>query len=354
MNFRELIIPETYSAKEALQKLNQTSSNETLQISLFVANKVSKILGSITDGDIRRGLISGLLLEDCVTEFMFKNFKFLNEENFKNQIISDLKLQNIRYIPFLDNEGLLIKIIDLNNLQALLPLDAVIMAGGKGERLLPLTKLIPKPLLKIGNKPVIEHNVDRLKKFGILNYHISINYLGEKIEDFFGNGDEKKINISYVKESTPLGTIGSITLVNKLVNKDILVMNSDLLTNIDYADFYNFFVGNDADMAIASVPYIVNVPYAVFELTDNNNIKSIKEKPKFTYYSNAGIYIIKRTIIEEFIPKNEKFDATDLIEKLVALNKKVVSYPLTTYWLDIGRLDDFNKAQEDIKHIKFN
>ena len=255
MEVTGFIIKETFSAKEALQKLNEITSVATLQFSLFIVNDNNKIVGSLTDGDIRRGLISGLSLEDSVVKFMFENFKFLNKFNFNNQTINEFKSKNIRYLPFLDSDGTLVKIIDLEDIYALLPLDAVIMAGGKGERLLPLTKSVPKPLLKIGEKPVIEHNVDRLRKFGITNFHISVNYLGEKIESYFGNGQEKKINISYIKEDFPMGTIGSISLISKWHNNHILVMNSDLLTNIDYADFYNFFIENNADMAIASVPY---------------------------------------------------------------------------------------------------
>ena len=217
------------------------------------------------------------------------------------------------------------------------------MAGGEGKRLRPLTEKTPKSLLKVGNRPIIEHNIDRLAEYGVENIYISIKYLQ--------NGEAKNISISYVKEDVPLGTIGAVSLINNLNSDYILVMNSDILTNIDYEDFFMEFVIQDADMAVATIPYKVDIPYAVLE-TSQNLVIDLKEKPTYTYYSNAGIYLIKKDLIK-LIPTNSFFNATDLMELLIKSGKKLISYPLHSYWLDIGKHNDFEKAQEDIKHIKF-
>ena len=201
------------------------------------------------------------------------------------------------------------------------------MAGGKGTRLRPLTNDIPKPLLPVGDKTIMEHNVDRLTKFGIDNFWFSVNYLGGKIEDFFGSGKEKNLSINYIWEDTPLGTIGAISKIDNLKHEDVLVTNSDILTNLDYEQFYLDFKRNNADLSIASIPYNVNIPYAVLEKDEDGIITGFKEKPAYTYYSNGGIYLMKKSVLS-LIPKNTFYNATDLIEKLLSMNKKVSSFSL--------------------------
>jgi NDP-sugar pyrophosphorylase family protein len=224
------------------------------------------------------------------------------------------------------------------------------MAGGEGQRLRPLTETTPKPLLKVGSKPIIEHGIDRLITFGINNFHISIKYLGEQMVDYFGDGSSKSVNISYVREEQKLGTAGALALVDDFRNDTILMMNSDLLTNIDFEDIYRNFKKSGSDLMVACIPYKVDVPYAILEM-ENDRVISLKEKPSYTYYSNAGIYIMKREVVD-VIPKNEHFNATDLMDTLIAKGNKVGYYPILGYWLDIGKMDDFFKAQEDIKHIR--
>jgi NDP-sugar pyrophosphorylase family protein len=223
------------------------------------------------------------------------------------------------------------------------------MAGGKGERLLPLTKSTPKPMLKVGDKPIIEHNIDQLKAYGIQNFHISINYLGHIISDYFKDGTTKGIQIEYIKEDRPMGTLGAVSCVEKYTKEDVLIMNSDLLTNIDFADFYNEFKNQDADMAVATIPYHVDLPYAIMEL-DGVKVTSFKEKPRYTYFANAGIYLVKASVTE-LIPKDSFYDATDLMESLIQKGKKLINYPILGYWLDIGKPEDFARAQKDISHL---
>jgi len=236
-------------------------------------------------------------------------------------------------------------------IRSYLPVDAVIMAGGKGTRLRPLTKNTPKPLLKVGPKPIMEHNLDRLALYGIDDFWISVKYLGNQIEDFFGDGSKKSISLKYVWEDKPLGTIGAVSKIDDFSHDYVLLTNSDLLTNLDYEHFFLDFKKNDADLAVVTIPYQVNVPYAVLE-TSNGHVINFKEKPTYTYYSNGGIYLIKKTALG-YLPKEGFFNATDLMEKLIEEGKKVISYPLSGYWLDIGKHEDFEKAQRDLEQIKF-
>jgi NDP-sugar pyrophosphorylase family protein len=242
-----------------------------------------------------------------------------------------------------------VEVINFRKLKSYLPVDAVIMAGGRGERLKPFTDSVPKPLLKVGGKPIIEHNIDRLSAYGIFDMWISIRYLGDQIKDYFGNGSSKYLNINYIEEKDPLGTAGALSMVKQFNHDTVLLMNSDLLTNIDFEDFYLFFETESADMAVACIPYKVNIPYAVME-TDAHVITGFVEKPTYTHYSNTGIYLIKKKLIE-LIPKEIFYQATDLMEELIRQKMKVAAYPMMGYWLDIGKHDDFTKAQEDIKHL---
>lgn len=318
---------------------------------LFVVDQENKLVGSLTDGDVRRGFLRGLTFESEVVEFIQANPKFITKGHYSIDTIIEYRENNFRIVPVLDQERRIVNIINFRLQKSYLPIDVVIMAGGRGERLKPLTDSTPKPLLKIGDKPIIEHNLDRLIAFGVDDFWISIRYLGNQIMEYFETGEKKNVRIQYVTEDAPMGTIGSVGKINNFQHHYVLVTNSDLLTNLDYEDFFLTFLESGADLSVVTIPYEVNVPYAVLE-TDNGHVVSFKEKPTFTYYSNGGIYLVKREVLD-LIPKGTMFNATDLIDRLISEKKKVHSYPLHGYWLDIGRIEDFQKAQQDIKHIKF-
>lgn len=342
------IIYQNQSVREALVNLDQLASDAIL----FVANEDLKLIGSLTDGDLRRGFIKGLGFEDSILSFIQDDPKFIYEDEYDPNKIEGFKKNNLKVIPVLSREDRIIDILNFRTKSALIPADAVLMAGGEGKRLRPLTENTPKPLLIVGDKPIIEYNIDRLINFGIKKISLSINYLGEQLVDYFKDGTSKGIEISYVKEDKPLGTIGSVLLVENFINDDIIVMNSDLLTNIDFSDFFKAYKESDADMAVATTSYHVDVPYAVLEVEDDGTIvKSLKEKPRYTYYSNAGIYIMKKKLLK-MIPENEFYDITDLMDRVLEMNLKLITYPINGYWLDVGKHEDFKKAQEDIKHIK--
>lgn len=332
--------------KEALRKLDELASDAIL----FIVNYENKLIGSLTDGDLRRGFIKGLGFESNLSEFIQSNPKYIQQNNYDLNEIIELRNKHYSVFPVINDQMQIINVVNFKHQKSYLPVDAVIMAGGRGERLRPLTDNTPKPMLKIGDKPIIEYNIDRLGSFGVDDIWLSIGYLGDQLVDYFGDGSKKGIRVKYVWENKPLGTAGSLTLINDFTNDDILMMNSDLLTSIDFEDFFLFFKKNQADFAVACIPYQVNIPYAVIE-TDEQKVLSLKEKPTYLHYSNSGIYLMKKEV-KNLIPNNKFFNATDLMEHLINSGKKVVAYPLVGYWLDIGKPADFKKAQQDIKQIR--
>jgi NDP-sugar pyrophosphorylase family protein len=187
-------------------------------------------------------------------------------------------------------------------------------------------------------------------QYGLDEFFITIKHLGDQVVNYLGDGSSRGVRIHYIREDEPMGTIGSVSMIKGLEHENILLMNSDLLTNIDFEDFYKKYLEEKADMAVASIPYQVNLPYAVLE-TKDGSIRSFKEKPTYTYYSNAGIYLIKRELLK-LIPQGKAFNATDFMEALLERKKKLIYYPILGYWLDIGRHEDYIKANEDIKHIQ--
>ncbi|WP_299107036.1 sugar phosphate nucleotidyltransferase [uncultured Winogradskyella sp.] len=229
-------------------------------------------------------------------------------------------------------------------------IDIVIMAGGKGNRLMPLTQNRPKPLLKVGDKPIIEYNIDRLAHNNIKQINISVNYLKEQIIDHFKANNKHQIDFNFISESKSLGTIGSLKLLDNLNKEYVLVMNADLLTNVNFEALFNDFLSKKGDALVATITYEVKIPHDVIE-TKDAYVTQLKAKHSYSYNLNAGIYLFKKECID-FIPENTFFDATDLIKVLLEKGKKITNYPISEYWLDIGKPEDFKKAQEDIKNIK--
>lgn len=344
-DFQRYILADTATIKDALIAMNNLSAD--IQ-TLFVVNNQHRMIGSLTDGDIRRGLIRGLQVTDNVKEIIQKEFKFILEYDKDVLAVKKIRDSKIELLPCLNKNGQIVKVYNLKKLKSLLPVDAVLMAGGKGERLRPLTEKTPKPLLKVGEKAIIDYNVEALISHGIENISVTTNYLGEQIEAHFSEPLDG-IKVNCVKEPTFLGTIGSIKFVEKFDNDTVLVMNSDLFTNINYEDFYLHFLQNEADMSVAAVPYSLSVPYGIFEL-EGRNIKGVAEKPVYNYYANAGIYLIRKKLLD-LIPQDTFFNATDLMDLLVSQRYKVIRFPLIGYWIDIGKHEDYNKAQDFVKHM---
>ena len=342
----DILIHKNKNLVEGLQHLNKLRNLSRLI--LFVVDDNEKVVGSVTDGDIRRSIIAEQNLQKTLGEIANPDFKRLYQKD-SYQSFEKYRKSDIKILPILNSEEKMVDLIDLEYTKAQLPLEAVIMAGGRGKRLSPLTDTMPKPMLRLGDKPIIEHNIDRLISFGIKKIYISVKYLGEQIVNYLGDGSQKGITIEYVWEDEPLGTAGALALINNLNTEHILLMNSDLFTNVNFESLYLKLINERADMAVASTEYKVDIPYAVFE-TQEGRVMNFKEKPSFIYHSNAGIYILKRSLIAK-IEKGKYCDITDVMEQLVTKGGKLVYDPIIGYWIDIGKTVDYEHAQEFIKHL---
>lgn len=346
MNSEHIIFKEK-TLLEALQVINSMGVGPLV---LFVIDSNQKMVGTLTDGDVRRALIRGVKVDDKIEVAMHRSFNFLRkgiDDNVSN--IHKQRELKMKLVPILDEQNQIVEIINLDKYRTKLPIDAVLMAGGKGERLRPLTEKTPKPLIKVGEKCIIDYNIDNLISYGLNHISVTINYLGEQLEEHFSI-ERCGVKVNTVREPKFLGTIGSIKFIDKFYNDTVLVMNSDLFTNIDYEDFYLHFNQHNADMSVAAVPYVVKVPYGVFNL-EGREIKGVTEKPTLSYYANAGIYLIRKELLK-LIPDNQFFNATDFMDCLISKGHKVIRYPISGYWIDIGQHDELERAKEIVKHIK--
>jgi molybdopterin-guanine dinucleotide biosynthesis protein A len=263
-NIEKHIINKRHTVRQVLSKLDVLATDAIL----FLVNDDLELIGSITDGDVRRGLIKGLGLEDEIVKFTQEHPKFFRKNQFDFSQMREWREKNYKIIPVLNKDNQIVDIINFRLQKSYLPIDAIIMAGGEGTRLRPMTLTKPKPLLEVGNKPIIEYNVDRLKAFGVKNVTLTIKYLGQQLIDYFGNGEDKDIFMQYVEENEPLGTIGAVGLIEAFYNDYILVMNSDLLTNVDFEEMFQELLEKKGEMIVATTPYEVEIPYGVIE-TEN-------------------------------------------------------------------------------------
>lgn len=331
---------------KALEKINSLNPEPLV---LFVLDDNQRMVGTLTDGDSRRALIAGASVTEKVEKIMHRNFNFMSIDDIDD--VKEIKRQRelkMRLVPVLDDEHRIVEVINLESNKTRLPLDAVLMAGGKGERLRPLTEKTPKPLLKVGEKCIIDHNIDRLINYGVKHISVTVNYLKEQLEEHFAE-PRGEVKVQTVREPKFLGTIGSIRFVPEFFSDTVLVMNSDLFTNINYEDFYLHFKEHDADMSVAAVSYDIDIPLGILNL-DGRNITGLLEKPHFGYYANAGIYLIKKSALE-FIPNDTMFHSTDLVEALIAAGRRVIRFPLNGTWIDVGTPQEYRRANDMVKHM---
>lgn len=334
------IISATLSLRDTLKVINSLSGES---MTLFAIDKSERLVGSVTDGDIRRALIKGLTLDDTIDKAMHRKFLAVAPKDNVLDKMAEGRKRKISLLPMLDKEGRIIRILDLSKVKTLLPIDAVLMAGGKGERLRPLTLKTPKPLLPVGGKPIIDYNIEELERCGVKRIFVTTNYLADKIEKHLA----KRVgtaNVECVREPRRLGTMGSLALIDGLMSDHILMMNSDLLTNINFEAMYLHHIKNKCDLTMAGIPYTVSVPYALMRIS-NGRVKGLEEKPTYNYFANAGVYILKRPLIEKVV-KGEFLDAPDFISSLIDAGGKVGCYPIEGTWIDIGSPDDYRYANE--------
>ena len=345
-----LTINHRASILEAMVKLNNILFVGSIsKLILFVTDESSKVVGTLTDGDIRRSIINSKSLEGQILDLCNRGFTYLKDTNSFIEL-EQYRKRGIKILPILSDSGQLVKVIDLEKTKSILPIECMIMAGGRGKRLSPLTDSVPKPMLPLGDKPIIEHNIDRLIEYGIKKIYISVKYLGEQIESYFGDGSSKGIQIEYIWEDEPLGTAGALSLVDKFNSNHILLMNSDLFTDVNFEQMFLDLLENDADMVIASTEYKIDIPFAILQ-ENNSKVSEIKEKPTYKYHSNAGVYIFKKEVISK-ISKGNYCDITDVIESLLVENGSIVHSPIKGFWIDIGKPEDYDNAKDFIKHLQ--
>lgn len=345
-NFERHLIREDSRIVDALERLNRLSGDA---MTLFVTDAGGKLGGSLTDGDVRRALLSGHSLDDRVDVICRKDCMRLERGSGDVETIGRARRAHITLLPVIE-DGVIVGVFDLRRRRGLVNADGVLMAGGRGERLRPLTEKVPKPLLPVGGKPIIDYNVELLESFGIDRIFVTVNYLKEQIKEHFsnsaGSGGKKEAakGATCVEEPYRLGTIGSLSLIEGLKAPHVVVMNADLLTDVNLEAMYLKHLETEAWLTMAVVPYTVSVPYAIVEHT-GDRVDGLTEKPTYNYFANAGIYMLRREAVAG-IPKGEYMDATDLTEQLIREGRRVSLFSLSGRWIDIGSPDDYRHACE--------
>lgn len=317
----------------------------------LVIDSEGRLKGTVTDGDIRRAILKGISLNDAVSSIMNSNFIFV-QQNYSRALVETLfQKKYVNQIPVLDDDMRVTNVIFYHEFIQKPSNDnwAVIMAGGLGTRLYPLTRDVPKPMLRIGSKPIIETIIEQLKSYGYTNILLSLNYKADVITNYFQDGGSFGVNIRYITEKKRLGTAGALKLAANYLDKTFFVINGDILTKLNFEHFMNFHKDNRNIITIGTKKYESQIPYGVVEINDEKVIK-IKEKPVSSFFISGGMYCLEPETIS-CIPQDEYFDMTQLIAKYLAQNKKIASFPITEYWMDIGRMDDYNQANTDYDEL---
>ncbi|MCJ7700005.1 MAG: nucleotidyltransferase family protein [Anaerolineales bacterium] len=323
---------------------------------VFVVDQERHLIDTITDGDIRRAMLIGLGLDSSIEVFLKKKNRSVYPQPITarygksyKEILSLMEKHVIRQIPLVDEAGRVVDLVTIEDIMPRenLPMKAVVMAGGFGTRLSPLTDEIPKPMLPVGDRPLMERIINQLQQTGIRRVSITTHFMAEKIKNHFGDGREFGVSIDYVEEDRPLGTAGALGLM-KSPDEPLLVINGDILTRVDFRAMLDFHRKYQADLTLGVRQYEVDVPYGVVE-RQGPLVKRLREKPRYRFFVNAGIYLLEPSV-HAYIPDDCRFDMTDLIEKLIGDERVVVNFPIMEYWLDIGQPVDYKKAQEDVEN----
>ncbi len=336
--------------EDSLEHTIKVLHNGGCRIAL-VADKFGVLLGTVTDGDIRRALIKHLTMEAPISLIMNSNPVVVDNKVKNKEILSLMSDQDLLHMPIIDKDGILCGLETLQHLieSPIYDNPIFLMAGGFGTRLHPLTKDTPKPLLKVGNKPILEMIIEQFINYGFHNFYISTHFKSEQIKDYFKDGKLHNVSVKYVHEDVPLGTAGSLGLLpDNLPSLPIIVMNGDLLTKVDFKNLLNFHCEHNSEATMCVREYDFQVPYGVVEI-DNYNIKEIKEKPVHRFFVNAGIYVLNRSLINKVDGKSY-LDMTDFLEKELN-NGGVNAFPIHEYWLDIGQMEEYEKANREFSTV---
>lgn len=344
--FNNIFIFENNSIIDALNKINDNNTG-----TVIVIDEDRKLLGTLTDGDIRRALINNLPLCSSIENIYNRNCKYVCG-NFSEEDIQSILKMYIKVIPVVDTNKIVIDYVELKDFfykEDSKENSVLIMAGGLGTRLRPLTDDIPKPMLKVGDKPILQIIIEQFRKYGYKNIFISVNYKSDFIKSYFRDGSDFGVNIKYIEENKRLGTAGAIRLAEKYLGNSFFVINGDILTNVNFESLMEYHTKHKFDMTIGSRSYEMQVPYGVICMKELC-VTSLDEKPIYNFIVNGGVYVLNPNIIKN-IPKDEYYDITQLINMLINENRRIGSFPIEEYWMDIGKIEDYHKANEDIKNI---
>ena len=344
--WEKILIKPNDSLEYAIKVLHEGGCRITL-----VVDERNKLLGTVTDGDIRRALINKLTMDSEIRLPMNNQPTKVSKSLSRQDLLSLMSSKGLMHMPIVDKDGAL---CGLETVQHLIEKQSYnnpvfLMAGGFGTRLYPLTKETPKPLLKVGDKPILDTIIEQFINFGFSNFYISTHYMSEKIKNNFSNKDLSNINIEFIDEDKPLGTAGSLGLLPKSISKlPIIIMNGDLLTKVDFVHLLDFHQASKAEATMCVREYDFQVPYGVIEIEDHK-IREIKEKPVHKFFVNAGIYILNHSLVQK-VDGDTYLDMTDFLESELDTGK-VNAFPIHEYWLDIGQIDEYDKANRDIHTI---
>jgi len=345
-NYKDILLSPGSTIRDALKIIDSGA----IRIGVVV-DENEKLVGTITDGDIRRGILNNLSLDDAVDSVVCKTPTVCKIDDSKEKILEIAVDKKLYQIPIIDSKGKLIGIEEVDEL--LKPKykrsKVVLMTGGLSTRLRPLTNETPKPMLKVGGRPLLESIILGFKKYGFTEIILSVSYKSEIIENYFGDGSNFGVNIKYIHEDKRMGTAGALNFMRELLSEPFFVMNGDLLTNINFEHMMNYHIENSSVATMGVREYDFQVPYGVVK-TKGVDIKSIVEKPVHSFYVSGGVYVLDAQVLD-FVPENEFFDMPTLFEKVIDKNLKCISFPIREYWLDIGRMEEFEKANNEYHKV---
>ena len=346
-NIKQFCLNEAATVRECMEVIDRNKQGIAL-----IINDHGKFLGTVTDGDIRRFILSGGSVEKPVPRVMWSDALTAPVGTSREKIKELMNRYLVRNIPILDEAGCPCDIISLRDVVS--EKDgaqcAVIMAGGEGRRLRPITEHIPKPMIEMNGKPILENIINSLSRSGIVNIFISLNYKADVIESYFKDGSDHNVKIGYLRENKKLGTAGALTLLPDVPSKPIVVINGDVITKANFLRLIEFHNQHRCVMTVAAIQYMLKIPYGVLNLS-GQYLLGIKEKPKQKFLCNAGIYMINPEIVS-IIPKNMEFDMIDLIREVVRRGLPVTTFPIHEYWIDVGEIDDLKKARDTLEELK--
>jgi dTDP-glucose pyrophosphorylase/CBS domain-containing protein len=342
INPEDLQVKKGATLKETIEVMDRQSAGVAL-----IVDEEERLAGILTDGDIRRAILRNVDLATPVEEVMNKNPITATGDFSKKQLLHIIQCRSISHLPIVDSLNRVVRMVFAHDFirERELQVKAVVMAGGLGSRLRPLTDKVPKPLLKVGSKPILEVIIEGLKEAGIKDIYLSVRYKSEQIEEHFKNGNRWGVNINYLKEKERLGTAGPLSLIEDEFDEPLLVINGDVLTKVNFKSMIEFHLENQADLTMAVKQHMVEVPFGVVEVK-NYELTGLSEKPLLKFFINAGIYLLNSEL-RKLIPYNSFFDMTELINLLLKNKKRVCTFPLREYWVDIGVLSDYRRAIDD-------